>query len=122
MDERFKSPPWKGGTGVTLSRVRISLSPPVNDALVLNWQDLNFIRCYNNSMKKSYYIDYPQEHVEGQAHSYRCAFCKVITTKINGNLDGHLPICEYRLKLEHNGFECNEHSISLNISNADSSD
>ena len=28
MDERFKSPPWKGGTGVTLSRVRISLSPP----------------------------------------------------------------------------------------------
>ena len=28
MDERFKSPPWKGGTEVTLSRVRISLSPP----------------------------------------------------------------------------------------------
>lgn len=28
MDERFKSPPWKGGTGFTLSRVRISLSPP----------------------------------------------------------------------------------------------
>jgi hypothetical protein len=28
MDERFKSPPWKGGTGATLSRVRIPLSPP----------------------------------------------------------------------------------------------
>jgi hypothetical protein len=29
MDEWFKSPPWKGGTGLSLSRVRISLSPPV---------------------------------------------------------------------------------------------
>ena len=28
MDEWFKSPPWKGGTGATLSRVRIPLSPP----------------------------------------------------------------------------------------------
>ena len=28
MDERFKSPPWKGGIGATLSRVRIPLSPP----------------------------------------------------------------------------------------------
>ena len=28
MDEWFKSPPWKGGTGLSLSRVRISLSPP----------------------------------------------------------------------------------------------
>ena len=29
MDEWFKSPPWKGGTGATLSRVRIPPSPPV---------------------------------------------------------------------------------------------
>ena len=28
VDEWFKSPPWKGGTGVTLSRVRIPPSPP----------------------------------------------------------------------------------------------
>lgn len=28
VDERFKSPPWKGGIGVTLSRVRISPLPP----------------------------------------------------------------------------------------------
>ena len=28
MYERFKLPPWKGGTEFTLSRVRIPLSPP----------------------------------------------------------------------------------------------
>lgn len=31
MDERFKSPPWKGGIGATLSRVRIPLSPPIKN-------------------------------------------------------------------------------------------
>lgn len=61
-------------------------------------------------MKKLFYIDYPQEHLEGQMHTYRCAFCKVITTKINGNLDGHLPSCEYRLKLEKAGFEQGLHA------------
>jgi len=63
-------------------------------------------------MKKAYYIDYPQEHVEGQAHTYRCVYCKVVTTKINGSLEGHLPSCEYRIKLEHAGFEKNEGSIN----------
>jgi hypothetical protein len=29
MAERSKAPPWKGGIGATLSRVRIPLSPPV---------------------------------------------------------------------------------------------
>jgi hypothetical protein len=47
-------------------------------------------------MKKRYYIDYPQEHVEGALHRYRCSLCKVETTKINGMLEGHLPSCEYR--------------------------
>ena len=56
-------------------------------------------------MKKLYYIDYPQEHLEGQSHTYRCAYCKVGTTTINGSLEGHLPSCEYRIKLEHVGFE-----------------
>lgn len=51
-------------------------------------------------MKKSYYIDYPQEHVEGALHRYRCSLCKVETTKINGMLEGHLPTCEYKLNLE----------------------
>lgn len=73
-------------------------------------------------MKKPYYIDYPQEHVEGQAFTYRCAFCKVITTRVNGALDGHLPTCEYRLKLERSGFEQNEHSNSLDCSSSDDTD
>lgn len=51
-------------------------------------------------MLKLFYIDYPQEAFEGQAHRYRCAFCKEETTEINGRLDGHLPSCEYRVTLE----------------------
>ena len=73
-------------------------------------------------MKKPYYIDYPQEHVEGHAFTYRCAFCKVVTTKVNGTLDGHLPTCEYRLKLEHSGFEKNDNSSSLNCPPSDDTD
>lgn len=56
-------------------------------------------------MKRLFYIDYPQEHVEGQAHTYRCAYCKVLTTTINGNLEGHLPTCEYRIHMKNRGFE-----------------
>lgn len=33
MDERLKSPPWKGGTGATWSRVRIPLSLPNRGSL-----------------------------------------------------------------------------------------
>ncbi|MDX1916099.1 MAG: hypothetical protein SFU55_10980 [Methylophilus sp.] len=56
-------------------------------------------------MKKPYYIDYPQEHFEGQAHRYRCAHCKEETTKVNGKLEGHLPSCAYRIQLEKAGYE-----------------
>ena len=56
-------------------------------------------------MKKLFYIDYPQEHIEGQMHRYRCVHCKVETTSINGRLEGHLPSCEYRVKLENAGYE-----------------
>lgn len=56
-------------------------------------------------MKKPYYIDYPQEHLEGQLHRYQCICCKVETTVINGRLEGHLPSCEYRVKLEGSGYE-----------------
>lgn len=58
-------------------------------------------------MKKLFYIDYPQEHVEGQAHTYRCAYCKIITTAINGRLEGHLATCAYRKNLELAGYEKN---------------
>ncbi len=56
-------------------------------------------------MKKPYYIDFPQEHLEGQMHKYQCVYCKVETTAINGKLEGHLPSCEYRVKLESIGYE-----------------
>lgn len=56
-------------------------------------------------MKKLFYIDYPQEHFEGQLHRYRCSFCKQETTKINGRLEGHLPNCDYRIGLINAGYE-----------------
>lgn len=31
--ERLKAPPWKGGTGATLSRVRIPPLPPINSLM-----------------------------------------------------------------------------------------
>jgi DNA-directed RNA polymerase subunit RPC12/RpoP len=56
-------------------------------------------------MKKLFYIDYPQEHIEGQMHRYRCVHCKEETTVINGRLEGHLPSCEYKIMLESAGYE-----------------
>ena len=56
-------------------------------------------------MKKPYYIDFPQEHYEEQIHRYRCAYCKVETTTINGRLEGHLLSCDYRIALEKAGYE-----------------
>jgi hypothetical protein len=73
-------------------------------------------------MKKIFYIDYPQEHVEGQAHTYRCAFCKVLTTTINGNLEGHLTSCDYRVLLEKTGYEANKLSKHAEFSAADDYD
>jgi len=56
-------------------------------------------------MKKPYYIDYPQETMNGQMHRYQCAFCKIETTTINGKLEGHLTSCEYRMQLEKAGYD-----------------
>ena len=64
-------------------------------------------------MKKLFYIDYPQEHIEGQMHRYRCVHCKEETTSINGRLEGHLSSCEYRIKLENAGYE-SESTASTN--------
>lgn len=62
-------------------------------------------------MKKLYYIDYPQEPFEDQMHKYRCVYCKMETTIINGRLEGHLPTCEYRIKLENAGHDAMESSV-----------
>ena len=48
--------------------------------------------------KESFDIGYPQEHVEGEMHVYRCAYCKVLTTQINGRVENHGPSCEYRAR------------------------
>lgn len=66
-------------------------------------------------MKKLYYIDYPQEHIEGQMYRYRCIHCKLETTIINGRLEGHLPSCEYRIKLVNAGYETEPVKASENL-------
>ena len=73
-------------------------------------------------MKKPFYIDDPQQHVEGQAHTYQCVYCKVVTTKINGSLQGHLPSCDYRLKLEQAGYEKDDCSSASSYASADDFD
>lgn len=73
-------------------------------------------------MKKSYYIDYPQEHIEGQAHRYRCVFCKQETTAINGHLEGHAATCTYRMQMEKAGFECLDSNAPTPMTEADDYD
>lgn len=73
-------------------------------------------------MKRLFYIDYPQEQYEGQAHRYRCAFCKLETTKINGRLAGHLPACSYRMALEKAGFESETAQTHLDLDTSDEED
>lgn len=73
-------------------------------------------------MKRIFYIDYPQEHYEGQMHRYRCAFCKQETTKINGLLEGHLPTCDYRIALEKAGFEAEKNKVKPNLDTSDEED
>jgi hypothetical protein len=73
-------------------------------------------------MKRIFYIDYPQEHFEGQAHRYRCAYCKQETTKINGLLAGHLATCQYRVALENAGFEPFSSKLNPNLDTSDEED
>lgn len=73
-------------------------------------------------MKKLFYIDFPQESFEGQMHRYRCAYCKVETTTINGRLEGHLPSCEYRIQLEKKGHEAQGACADTTLTDADDFD
>jgi len=47
---------------------------------------------------KPFYIDYPQEKIEGHLHAYQCAFCKIPTTEIFGLLENHAQDCSYRMQ------------------------
>jgi DNA-directed RNA polymerase subunit RPC12/RpoP len=73
-------------------------------------------------MKKLFYIDYPQEHIEGQMYRYRCIHCKEETTIINGRLEGHLPTCEYRIKLENAGYESESIDLTKKLISHDTDD
>lgn len=73
-------------------------------------------------MKKLFYIDYPQESLEGHPHTYRCVYCKLVTTEINGSLQGHAPTCDYRLKLESEGYEKDANLSSRSYETADDFD
>ncbi len=73
-------------------------------------------------MKKPYYIDYPQEHFEEQLHRYRCVYCKVETTVINGRLDGHLATCPYRLKMTEAGYQASGKCASVDTACHDADD
>jgi hypothetical protein len=46
----------------------------------------------------------------------------VVTTKINGSLQGHLPSCAYRLKYEQAGYEKDDCSNSADYPSADDFD
>jgi hypothetical protein len=73
-------------------------------------------------MKKLYYIDYPQEHLDGQLHRYQCVYCKVETTIINGRLEGHQASCQYRVKLEGAGYETTKINSTENLVSHDADD
>lgn len=73
-------------------------------------------------MKKPYYIDFPQEHFENQMHRYRCVYCKEETTVINGQLEGHLATCEYRIQLEKAGYDAIGCSVKSAFTDADDFD
>lgn len=45
---------------------------------------------------QTFYIHYPQEKVDGKLYEYRCQFCKILTTEINGKLENHDASCQYR--------------------------
>jgi len=55
---------------------------------------------------KPFYIDYPQEKIEGHLHAYQCAFCKIPTTEIFGLLENHAQDCSYRIQA--GGFSLSE--------------
>ena len=52
---------------------------------------------YNSSpYKDAFDIEYAQENLEGEMYKYRCKYCKILTTDINGRLENHAQDCEYR--------------------------
>ena len=51
-------------------------------------------------MEPKFWIDYPQEHIEGEMYKYRCSYCKIETTAINGLIENHKKDCTFRIEQE----------------------
>ena len=51
-------------------------------------------------MEPKFWINYPQEHIEGEMYKYRCSYCKVETTAINGLIENHKEDCIFRKEQE----------------------
>ena len=45
----------------------------------------------------TYHSDYPNEPIGGDNPYYRCSYCGISDPQINGELEGHLSTCEYRI-------------------------
>jgi hypothetical protein len=48
----------------------------------------------------AYHDDYPTEPIGGGNPYYRCVFCKLSVPQINGDLNGHDMMCQYRQEKE----------------------
>ena len=53
-------------------------------------------------MEPKFWINYPQEHIEGEMYKYRCTYCKIETTAINGLIENHKEDCTFRVEQEKN--------------------
>ena len=47
--------------------------------------------------KEAFDIEFPNEQLPGEMYKYRCKYCKVLTTDINGLLENHKEGCEYKV-------------------------
>lgn len=48
----------------------------------------------------TYHSDYPSEPIGGDNPYYCCSFCGISDPAINGNIEGHLEHCQYRIEKE----------------------
>jgi len=46
--------------------------------------------------KEAFDIEFPNEPLPGEMYKYRCLYCKLLTTEINGLLENHKDGCEYK--------------------------
>jgi hypothetical protein len=52
---------------------------------------------YGEMVFPGYYNDYPTEKIGGNNPYSQCRFCGRSTPEINGDLEGHLDFCQYKI-------------------------